>query len=80
MSSTSPYALRLQLITLAKELLVDEYHANRECILEQWRNEVDTARQKDSSLPQAPTLPTYPTEKDVLKKAIALYEFVSKPT
>lgn len=79
MQNANPFAVRLQLIQLAKDLLVDEYHTNKEYLLEQWRLNVELARANDGVPQGAPKMPAYPSEEDILKKAEALNQFVSKP-
>lgn len=78
MQNANPFEVRLQLIQLAKDLLIDEYHTQREFIIEQWRLNVELARANDSVPQGAPKLPSYPTESDILKKAEVLNQFVSK--
>jgi hypothetical protein len=77
MQPTNPFAIRLQLISLAKELLMDEYHTKKDHLLEQWRLNVELVRDKGEIPEGCPTLPEYPTEADILRKAEALNQFVS---
>lgn len=80
MQPVNPFSLRLQLIQLAKDLVLEEYHVQRERILEEWRLAVELARDNvaAASVPKMPELPPYPTENDILRKANILNEFVSK--
>lgn len=78
MQNSNPFTIRLQLIQLAKDLLIDEYHTNREHILEKWRLDVDLTRTSGLTPQGCPSLPSYPSEVDILKKAEALNQFVSK--
>lgn len=74
----TPYEIRLDLISLAKDLLIDEYHTKREYVLEQWRNNREDTRAAGNVPVGAPKLPEFPTETDILRKAETLNTFVSK--
>lgn len=80
MQTTNPFALRLDLISIAKDLLMTEYHVERERILEEWRLKVELARESGnkSDIPEMPAFPPYPSESEILKKANVLNDFVSK--
>lgn len=78
MQNANPFTIRLQLIQMAKDLLMEKYYADREYLLEQWRLNVEMAK-ANGGIPQGgPKLPDYPTELDILKKAEVLNQFVSK--
>lgn len=78
MQNSNPFAIRLELINLAKDLLTDEYHTKKEYVMEQWRLNVELSRNTGGVPIGAPVLPAFPTEADILRKAEALNQFVSK--
>jgi hypothetical protein len=77
MSDSNPFKIRLELLHMAKDLLMDEYHTKKEVMLEQWREAKDKTS-PDGRLPAYPEYPPYPTELDILRKASILNDFISK--
>lgn len=77
MSDNSPFKIRLDLLQMAKDLLMEEYYAKKEHLLEEWRESRNVSSADGKPLP-IPELPTYPTELDILRKASILNDFVSK--
>jgi hypothetical protein len=88
MSNTAPatngYVIRLDLLKMAKEMLEQDWHAQRDTLQQHWQHEVELAKIKaharDSlieSVPPAPTLKPFPTEAEVIAKAKALNEFIN---
>jgi hypothetical protein len=82
--SPNGYTIRLELLKMAKEMLEQDWHAQRDTLNQQWSQEVDLAKikahAKDSlieSIPPAPTLKPFPTEAEVIVKAKALNEFIN---
>jgi hypothetical protein len=73
MSDTSPFKIRLELLQMAKDLLMDEYYTKKEISLEYWRE-----TKNNSNTPSFPEMPAYPTELDILRKASILNDFISK--
>lgn len=78
--AVTPYELRLSLLTMAKELLMEEYYTKRDKIISTWERECAYATQFGNKPAQYPDLPTFPTEEEIIKKASALNNFVSKNT
>ena len=74
----TPYEIRLSLLQMAKDLLTDEYHTKRNSLEQEWATKVDAAKIAGTESPPYPTLPNYPTEADIVKKAEALNLFVSQ--
>lgn len=77
MSNMNPFEIRLEILRMAKDLLIEDYHANREKVTNEWNVRVDFAKINGEPVPSHPGLPTYPTEKDILAKAQELNGFVS---
>jgi hypothetical protein len=78
MSNLNPFELRLELLKMAKDMLVEEYYGKKEQISNDWQVRVESARHAGSAPPEHPAMPTYPTESDVVAKATQLNGFVSQ--
>jgi len=76
----SPFQIRLELLKMAKELLVDDFNTKKDVIQEVWQTQVESAKIAGATSPPHPTLPPYPTEEEIVKKAEALNQFVSQTT
>ena len=83
--STNGYEIRLELLKMAKEMLEQDWHAQRAITQTAWEQEVNLAQikaaGKDSlvdSLPATPTFKPFPTEDEIIKKAKVLNEFVAQ--
>jgi hypothetical protein len=80
MSNLTPFEIRLQLLQMAKDLLLEEFHANKDRLQQQWHVQVETAKLNGQVIPEHPAYPTYPTENDIINKAQSLNGFVSNIT
>lgn len=78
MSNMTPFEIRLELLKMAKDMLVEEYFGKREQVSQDWHVKVENARHAGGVPPEHPALPSYPTEADVVAKATALNGFVSQ--
>ena len=78
MSNMTPFEIRLELLKMAKELLVEEYYGKKEQVTQDWQVKVENARHAGMVPPEHPALPAYPTEADVVAKATQLNGFVSQ--
>lgn len=74
----SPFQIRLELLKMAKDLLVDEAYQKREVINDEWNNKVLDARNKGEAAPAHPGHPPFPTEEEIIKKAMVMNSFVSQ--
>jgi hypothetical protein len=77
MSNMTPFEIRLELLRMAKDMLYDDYNAQREKITQDWNIKCDTAKTKGETPPEHPALPTIPSETDIINKAQTLNGFVS---
>jgi hypothetical protein len=77
MSNMTPFEIRLELLRMAKDMLYDDYNAQREKITQDWNIKCDTAKAKGETPPEHPALPTIPSETDIINKAQTLNGFVS---
>ena len=77
MSNMSPFEIRLELLKMAKEMLVEDYYTKKEQITNNWSTQCDQAKQTGTPLPEHPAMPAYPTEQEIISKAQTLNGFVS---
>jgi hypothetical protein len=77
MSNMTPFEIRLELLKMAKDMLYDDYNAQRDKIQQDWNIKCDTAKTKGETPPEHPALPTIPSEQDIITKAQNLNGFVS---
>jgi len=80
MSNLTPFEIRLELLKMAKELLMEEYHSNKDRLTNEWHVKVESAKLNGQAIPDHPAFPTYPSENDIITKAQSLNGFVSNIT
>ena len=80
MSNLTPFEIRLELLKMAKELLLEDYTSNKERLINEWHVKVESAKLNGQTIPDHPDFPTYPSETDIITKAQALNGFVSNIT
>lgn len=80
MSNLTPFEIRLELLRMAKELLMENYHSEKERLSNDWNVKVDVAKLNGQPVPEHPAFPTYPSEADIINKAQTLNGFVSNTT
>jgi hypothetical protein len=87
MSTIAPngYQLRLELLKMSKEMLEQDWHANREMLTRQWEQEVNLVQirahsidQPIEAVPPQPAFRPFPTEEEIIKKAKVLNEFIAQ--
>ena len=76
--SMTPYEIRLELLKMAQQLLIDDFYSKKEVIVNQWHTQVEMAKISGTESPPHPELPKFPTEEEIVKKAEALNQFVSQ--
>jgi hypothetical protein len=77
MSNLTPFEIRLELLKMAKELLLEDYNSSKERLVNEWQVKVESAKLNGQAIPDHPAFPTYPSETDIITKAQALNGFVS---
>jgi hypothetical protein len=86
MSTIAPngYTIRLELLKMAKEMLEQDWHAQRDAVMTDYSTKVNFATAQAESLgfqnttpPAAPTFKPFPTEEEIIKKAKVLNEFIN---
>jgi hypothetical protein len=80
MSNLTPFEIRLELLKMAKDLLLESYHSNKDRLQQEWHVKVDVAKLNGQTIPEHPEFPTYPSEADIIAKAQSLNGFVSNVT
>ncbi len=80
MSNLTPFEIRLELLKMAKELLLEDYNSSKERLINEWQVKVESAKLNGQAIPDHPAFPTYPSETDIIAKAQALNGFVSNIT
>ena len=80
MSNLTPFEIRLQLLQMSKDLLLEEYRSNKDRLTNEWNVKVESAKLNGQAIPEHPSFPTYPTEIDIITKAATLNGFVSNIT
>jgi hypothetical protein len=85
--STNGYEIRLELLKMAKEMLEQDWHAQRDAVMSDYNNRVGFAHAKAESagfsnteLPGTPTFKAFPTEAEIIAKAKVLNEFITNKT
>ena len=77
MSNLTPFEIRLELLKMAKDLLMEDYHSNKDRLQQDWNVQVDVAKLNGQAIPAHPAFPSYPSENDIINKAQCLNGFVS---
>lgn len=77
MTNKTPYEIRLEVLKMAQDIETQHYYANRETLMNNWQVQVETARNKDLAPPEMPTMPEFPTEESIVKKAQFLSEYIN---
>ncbi len=80
MSNLTPFEIRLELLKMAKDLLLEEYHSGKDRLINEWQVKVESAKLNGQAIPEHPAFPTYPTEIEIITKAQSLNGFVSNIT
>ncbi len=80
MSNLTPFEIRLELLKMAKELLLEDYNSSKERLINEWQVKVESAKLNGQAIPDHPAFPTYPSETEIINKAQALNGFVSNIT
>lgn len=76
----TPFEIRLELLKMARDLLVSDFTSQKQSLIENWQMQVESAKISGLESPVYPTLPNFPTENDIVTKAESLNYFVSQTT
>lgn len=61
-------------------MLVEDYYTKKEHLTNDWSTKVDAAKASGSTPPEHPAMPEYPSEAQIIEKAVTLNGFVSQTT
>lgn len=79
MANMNPYEIRLELLKMSKDLLQSEYQSQYQSAMTKYHSEFEIeSRTGSNKFPTFPDLPKAITEDDIIRKAIALDDFVSR--
>lgn len=78
MSNLSPFEIRLQLLQMAKDMLEQDYFAQREKVSNEYAAKCEVAKIHGQPIPEHPGFTTFPSETEIIKKATELNGFVSQ--
>lgn len=71
--SKTPFEIRLQLLEMAKDLLLQDYYAKKELAMEGWHAKLES----DMAAP-LPEIGSMPSEDEIIEMAKKLNAFVSQ--
>lgn len=78
MSNLTPFELRLELLRMAKDMLEQDYFAQREKVSNEYAAKCDVAKIHGQPIPEHPGFTAFPSETEIIKKATELNGFVSQ--
>lgn len=77
MGNKNPYEIRLELLNMAKDNLAQQFYSQKEMLMSDWNSRVSYAMENKSPPPPHPVMPNFPSEEQIIEKAIILEKFVS---
>jgi hypothetical protein len=78
--STNGYEIRLELLKMAKEMLEQDWHAQRDGLVQDWQasREIYAGESAPRNPKPFPTFKPFPSEEEIIKKAKTLNDFVAQ--
>jgi hypothetical protein len=73
----TPYEIRLEILKIAKDLLVESFFQQREAERYIWETEVEMSKKENKPLPFLKYTNSFPTEEQIIEKSKKLNDFVS---
>jgi hypothetical protein len=73
----TPYEIRLEILKIAKDLLVESFFQQREAERYIWETEIEISKKENKPLPFLKYTNSFPTEEQIIEKAKKLNDFVS---
>lgn len=77
MGNKNPYEIRLELLNMAKDNLAQQFYSQKEMLMMDWNSRMTHAMDNKQPLPSSPNLPNFPSEEQIIEKAMILERFVS---
>ena len=77
----TPYALRLEMLQMAKEMLEQNFHMQRDIAMRYWDGMIENAQKMNSAVPSKDEvmnlMPKFPTVEEIMVQAEKMNAFVS---
>jgi len=73
----SSFQIRLDLLKIVKEMVVEEYQKKCQAIDNDWAADCETSRNKDQPIPKQEKYPDFPSDEEIIKKAKKFNVFIS---
>lgn len=77
MVNKNPYEIRLELLNMAKDNLTQQFYSQKEALNNDWQAKVTVAMENKGAIPAHPKMPDFPSEEQIIEKAMILDKFVS---
>lgn len=77
MGNKNPYEIRLELLNMAKDNLTQQFYSQKEALNNAWQAKVSAAMENKGLIPEHPKMPDFPSEEQIIEKAMILEKFVS---
>jgi len=71
MSNLTPFEIRLELLKMAKELLMEEYYSNKDRLTNEWQVKVESAKLNGQVIPEHPAFPNISHRKRYHNKVLS---------
>jgi hypothetical protein len=78
MSEDKDITAKLELLRMARELVLNEYIDRRAQDHNKWLADADVAWRTNGIKLPYPSFPIYPTEEEIITRAVSLHDFLSK--
>jgi hypothetical protein len=75
--SKSAYELRMDMLSMSKEILERQFEINKEFAIRSWELAVEAAREAQKAVPPMPEIPKYPSLDEIMAMATKMNGFVS---
>lgn len=73
----SPFEIRLELLKMAKDIILEDFYSQKQVIDNNWTTSVDHAQKQMAMPPVHPGYPSSITEQQIIDMATKLNSFVS---
>jgi hypothetical protein len=74
--SKTPFEIRLEILEMAKSIVMEDYYAKQNWTREKWEWESSSAKEVGIKIPDRPNNPEFPSSEEILKKAKELKAFI----
>lgn len=75
--SLSPFEIRLELVKMAKDMLLEDWNCKRDLAMQEWHAKVAVKQTAGASdIPPIPPMPNFPSDSDITQMAGKLKIFI----